>query len=336
MPTETALLRRVPAPNRGCGYPASSLSGRLVGRILRRVMNRLSAAVAALGLAALVGGALQTNAADAPPRVTMIGDSVATSIAYTSDARTILAAGIDLRLELAPCRRVGQESCSYDGVRLLTVTDLVPTLGDALGRTVIVAVGYNDFEPAYAGNIEDALAGLRKAGVTRVLWLTLHEERPAYAAMNGAIHAAATHHPELTVVDWQLYSRSHPDWIQPDGIHLRGDGSVAMATLVHNTLVQLGIAVATQPAGALSVRLTRLHDGVAGQPYSARLTARGGTQPFRWSRVRGTLPRGLRLRSDGRVAGVPRQTGKFTVAVRVTDAQHASATRTVMLYVRSG
>lgn len=299
-------------------------------------MNRLSVMAAALGLAALVGGALQTNAAEAPPRVTMIGDSVATSIAYTSDARAILAAGIDLKLEVAPCRRVGQESCSYDGVRPPTVIDLVLTLGDALGQTVIVAVGYNDFEPAYAGNLEDALAALRKAGVTRVLWLTLHESRPAYASMNDAIQAAAAHHPELTVVDWQVYSRSHPDWVQPDGIHLTGDGAVAMATLVHNTLVQLGIPVATQPADALSVRVSRLRDGVVGQPYSARLSARGGTQPFRWSRVRGTLPGGLRLRSDGRVSGVPRQTGTFTVAVRVTDAQKASATRTVILRVRSG
>ncbi len=294
----------------------------------------MPAAAVALGfIAVLYGGVLQSNAAQ-PPRVTMIGDSVATSLSYTPAASAILTAGIDLRLELAPCRRVGQASCSYDGVRPPTLIDLVPTLGDALGQTVVVAVGYNDFEPAYAGNIEDALTALRKAGVTRVLWLTLHEERPAYAAMNDAIHAAATRHPELTVVDWQVYSRSHPDWFQPDGIHLRTDGAVAMATLVHSTLVGLGIALATQPATALSIVASRLPGGVVGRPYLARLVARGGTGPFRWIRLRGALPRGLRLGADGRINGIPKQSGTFTIVVRVTDAQQAKATRTIPLRVR--
>ena len=297
-------------------------------------MKRLWGTVVALWLVALFGGALQTNAAETPPRVTMIGDSVATSLSYTPAARAILTAGIDLRLELAPCRRVGQASCSYDGVRPPTLIDLVPTLGDALGQTVVVAVGYNDFEPAYAGNIEDALTALRKAGVMRVLWLTLYEERSAYATMNDAIHAAATRHPELTVVDWQVYSRSHPDWFQPDGIHMRTDGAVAMATLVHNALVGLGIPIAAQPATALSIVASRLPRGVVGRPYVARLVARGGTGPFRWTRVRGTLPRGLRLGADGRINGIPKQGGTFAIVVRVTDAQQAKATRTIPLRVR--
>ena len=265
----------------------------------------------------------------------MIGDSVATSLEYTQTARAILAEGVDLRLELAPCRRVSQTSCPYDGARPLTVIDLVPTLGDTLGQTVVVAVGYNDYESAYAGDIEDALAALSKAGATRVLWLTLHEERPSYATMNDAIHAAATRHPELTVVDWQVYSRSHPDWFQPDGIHMRTDGAVAMATLVHNALVELGIPIAIQPATALSIVASRLPGGVVGRPYVARLVARGGTEPFRWTRVRGTLPRGLRLEADGRINGIPKQGGTFAIVVRVTDAQRAKATRTIPLRVRT-
>jgi hypothetical protein len=266
----------------------------------------------------------------------MIGDSVATSLSYTPDARAILAAGIDLHLELAPCRRVGQASCSYLGVRPPTVIDLVPTLGDALGQTVVVAVGYNDFEQAYAGDIDDALAALRKAGVTRVLWLTLHEARPSYVSMNDAIHAAANRHPELTVVDWQLYSRSHPDWFQDDGIHLQAEGAVAMATLVHKTLAALGIPLAVAPAAAtaLSVVTSLLPGGVVGRRYSARVAARGGTPPLRWARARGLLPRGLQLRLDGRISGIPTRSGTFTAQIRVTDARGARATHTITLTVR--
>ena len=267
----------------------------------------------------------------------MIGDSVATSLAYTPDARAILAAGVDLRLELAPCRRVGQASCSYLGVRPPSVIDLVPTLGSALGQTVIIAVGYNDFEPAYAGDIEDALAALHKAGVTHVLWLTLHEARPSYASMNDAIDAAAIHHPELTVVDWQLYSRSHPDWFQDDGIHLQAAGAVAMATLVHNSLVTLGIPLATPPVQTvkgLSIVTSRLPAGVVGRPYVARLVARGGTRPLRWTRARRPLPRGLRLRLDGQISGVPTRSGTFTALISVTDARGARARRMIALTVR--
>ena len=297
-------------------------------------MKRLWATVVALGLAGLLGGALQVHAADAPLRVMMIGDSVAASLDYTDTARAILANGVDLRLEMAPCRRVGQASCFYQGARPLTVIDLVPTLGNALGQTVVVAVGYNDYEAAYPGDIEDALAVLHKAGVTRVLWLTLHEARPAYAAMNDAIHAAGVRHPELTVVEWQVYSRSHPDWFQDDGIHLKKDGADAMATLVHNTLVDLGIAPAATPASKLSIVASPLPVGVVGRPYSAKLVARSSSRPVRWTRVRGALPRGLKLRSDGRIAGVPKQSGTFVVNIRATDSRQATATRIVRLRVR--
>ena len=171
--------------------------------------------------------------------------------------------------------------------------------------------------------------------MTRVLWLTLHEERPSYATMNDAIHAAAVRHPELTVVDWQLYSRSHPDWFQPDGIHLRADGAAAMATLIHNTLVGLGIALPTRPAAALSIVASRLPDGVVGRPYAASLAARGGVSPVRWTKVRGTLPRGLRLGADGRVRGIPQRAGSFSIVVKLTDAQRSSATRRFALRVRN-
>ena len=216
--------------------------------------------------------------------------------------------------------------------------ELVSTLGNALGPTVIIAVGYNDFEPAYAGDIEDALAVLRKAGVTHVLWLTLHEARPSYASMNDAIHAAALRHPELTVVDWQLYSRSHPDWFQDDGIHLQADGAVAMATLIHNTLAALAIPAAATPVQtvkAFSILTSRLTGGVVGRPYSARLVARGGTGPLRWTRVSGLLPRGLQLRLDGRISGVPTDSGTFTAQIRVVDARGTRATHTITLTVRN-
>ncbi len=172
-------------------------------------MRRRRAAACLVAVALLLLGAalVPAPAAAAPalPRLTMIGDSVASAIAYEQTAQATLRRGADVSLQLAPCRRVGQTSCPHNGTTAPNVLQLIPTLGDTLaGSTVIVAVGYNDYQQEYARNIEDALAALRGAGVQRVLWVTLRAERQSYLAMNEMIRDAAARHPELTVVDWNI------------------------------------------------------------------------------------------------------------------------------------
>jgi len=298
----------------------------------------LASCALALSAAALVtpgAPALPATVAP-PPRVTLIGDSIASSIAYVQQARTALGQGIDLQLQVTPCRRLAQESCPYNGVRPPTAIDLIQSLGDALGPTVIVAVGYNDFEDAYAGNIEDTLAALQAAHVTRVIWLTLRAERHSYLDMNDDIQAAAAKHPEVTVADWNTYSRSHPDWFQPDGLHLTSDGSVAFATLLHDTLVDLGIPLqpVAPPPAHITIASSVLRAGRVGSTYAATLVAHGGTKPYRWRWTLGRLPTGVRLLAGGRLAGTPRAAGSFTPLVRVTDANGLSATRRLTLQIR--
>ncbi len=142
---------------------------------------------------------------------------------------------------------------------------------------MVVAVGYNDFENSYAGEIETALADLKAAGVTHVWWLTLRAARHPYLTMNDDIEAAAQKHPELTVVDWNVYSRSHPDWFQSDGLHLLGPGSEAMATLIHQAL--LDAHVAAPPPHITTAALPAAHRAEAvprearGRPAAPRRTA---------------------------------------------------------------
>lgn len=61
----------------------------------------------------------------------MFGDSAATAIAYDPVAKKILGRGVDLRLEVAACRRLGDLSCPYDGERPPNVIDRATTLGSA-------------------------------------------------------------------------------------------------------------------------------------------------------------------------------------------------------------
>lgn len=291
-------------------------------------------------LAAVVA-LLSTGAAARPaqplPRVTVIGDSVASAIGDVPPAVTILGRGIDLQLQLAPCRRLGGESCPYNGTRPPNAIALVNSLGSALGPTVIVAVGYNDHEDEYAADIEDMLAALKQAGVTRVLWTTLKTAYHSYLDMNDMIFAAAAKHPEMTVVDWNVYSIGHPDWFAQDGLHLSYDGAIALSSLLHEALVQLGIPVTPAAApGSKRLRIATfsLPDAVQHRPYSARLVAHGGAAPYRWSHA-GALPAGLALSKGGRITGVPTgKSGIFRLALRVADSSGHSATGRATLRVR--
>lgn len=206
---------------------------------------RRYAVTAVLGCLLLIVAPAPTVAAKKPlPRVTLVSDSVAGSIAFDIGAKAILADGIDLFLEPGEARRLGGDTPA-GGIAPPTALQLIGTLGRSLGRTVIMCVGYNDVSDQYARNMEAALDELRAAGVTHVLWVTLHvsPEHTGNATMNAAIAAAAAQHPEVTVVDWDAFATGHPEWFQPDGTHLRGDAPRAMARLFHASLVKLGIPV---------------------------------------------------------------------------------------------
>jgi hypothetical protein len=284
-------------------------------------------------LLALAGAAAARP--DAAVRVTVFGDSAATAMAYDPTAKRTLGRGIDLRLEVAACRRVGDASCPYDGVRPPNVIDRAGELGAELGPVVVVVVGYNDYEANYAGNIEQALAVFRRVGVQRVLWATLRESRQSYASMNDTIRDAGRRHPEMTVVDWNAVSRYEPGWFQSDGIHLTASGAEGMAELVNGTLVQLGIA--PKPSAPSTKQLViasrALPTGHRGRAYSARLQATGGSVPYRWARVGGVLPPGVRLAVSGRLSGVPVRTGTFTIRARVADRSGSTRARVFSLRI---
>jgi hypothetical protein len=288
-------------------------------------------AVAALALVA----AAQGGSAPAT-RVTVFGDSAATAMAYDPNAKRTLGRGIDLRLEVAACRRVGDASCPYDGVRPPNVIDRATELGSDMGPVVVVIAGYNDYEANYAGNIEDALAAFRKAGVERVLWATLRESRQDYASMNDMIRDAARRHAEMTVLDWNAVSRDNPVWFQPDGIHLTATGAEGMAAMVNDALVDLGVApklAAPSARKLLAISSRGLPAGRRGRAYSVLLEATGGTAPYRWTRVGGTLPPGVRLAATGRLSGVPARAGRFTVRARVADRTGTTRARVFSLRI---
>lgn len=57
-----------------------------------------------------------------------------------------------------------------------------------------------------------------------------------------------------------------------------------------------------------------------GVPYTAKLSAVGGTAPYRWSVLSGSLPSGLSLSRSGHITGTPSTAGVFEADVQVQDA----------------
>jgi len=260
--------------------------------------------------------------------VTLIGDSVADAIPEMAVPAMTVKQGVDLDFEVAPCRRVEGDGCPADGVRPPSVVQLAKSMGSKLGPNVVVSVGYNDFEDRYPQNIEDALDALKAAGVKHVWWLTLRAAHHGYVNMNDNIEAAAAQHPELRVIDWNVYSRSHPDWFQSDGLHLLDEGANEMATLIHKSLLDDGIALKPEEIVTTTLPVAR-----RGKTYAAKLRATLGLAPYRWSLL-ARAPQGLHLEPDGRIIGNPRaKPGVYVLNVRVKDSAASLDVRRLTLRI---
>jgi len=66
--------------------------------------------------------------------------------------------------------------------------------------------------------------------------------------------------------------------------------------------------------------------GIAGQAYSATLSASGGTPPYVWTIAGGQLPSGLALSTSGQISGTPSTAGNFNFGIKVSDQMLASVT----------
>ena len=96
---------------------------------------------------------------------------------------------------------------------------------------------------------------------------------------------------------------------------------------VHGFLAQAAPAVTTPAA---------LPTGTTGSFYSQTLAASGGTAPYTWSTISGSLPLGLTLSSAGAITGTPTSPGTSNFTVRVTDSVGSSTTQAFSLTIATG
>jgi len=115
-----------------------------------------------------------------------------------------------------------------------------------------------------------------------------------------------------------------------DGIHPTDAGNILYANGVKNKSTLLNVA---QPHTALAFYRNTTRDLVQSLPGIYTITATGGTAPYTFALLSGTLPTGLTFSVDGTITGTPGSSGTFPLSARVTDASGSSITQSVTLIV---
>jgi hypothetical protein len=88
------------------------------------------------------------------------------------------------------------------------------------------------------------------------------------------------------------------------------------------------ITIAAAGCPAIVLNPTTLPPGVAQTFYSQQVTASGGTAPYSYLVISGSLPTGLVLNpATGVISGIAQQTGIFNFTIRATDAMGCSGSR---------
>jgi hypothetical protein len=139
------------------------------------------------------------------------------------------------------------------------------------------------------------------------------------------------------VINRNQIGRTSPDSPDSFGMGVKVD-STSSAVVTCNTFTgwitdyEVNGVPAVQP---LCITTTTLPDGTVAVPYSATLTATGGTAPYTWSLVSGSLPPGLAPGAAGVVSGTPTKEGIYDFTAKVTDAHGQSATQPLTLVILS-
>lgn len=149
-----------------------------------------------------------------PGPVTAVGDSIMLDIQPYLEA------------DLPGVRVDGVVSRQFEtGIGVVTADRAAGTLGNVL----IVELGTN-------GTVtpQDVTAMVQAAaGVARVVFVNVNVPRPWAAMDNTVIAAGVAQYPGLAyLADWYTLSSGHPDWFDPDHVHLDPTGAQAMAQLI--------------------------------------------------------------------------------------------------------
>jgi hypothetical protein len=149
-----------------------------------------------------------------PGPVTAVGDSILLDVEpyLQADIPGVRADGV-----------VGRQFAT--GIGVVAADRAAGTLGNVL----VVELGTNG---TVTGQDVDAMMQAA-AGAARVVFVNLNVPRPWEEADNAVLAAGVARYPGLAyLADWYTLSSGHPDWFDPDQVHLDPAGAQALAQLI--------------------------------------------------------------------------------------------------------
>lgn len=273
---------------------------------------------------------------------------------YSGDANYASSSGeVSEHLDEAPAITSADATTFNEGqAGSFTVTATgtpAPTLSESgalpNGVTFDPATGALTGTPSQEGEFHVSFTADNGVGTSATQSFTLTVDAPATitsadeAAFSfnapGSFAVTATGTPAPSIEEWGNL---------PAGVHFNGDELVGtptqMGTFEVTFTADNGIGAGSVQRFKLTVlglhvTTTTLPTVTAGVPYSQKLAAIGGTEPYKWKKTSGSLPRGLKL-TAGVLTGTVKAkfAGRYTFTVSVTDKtkrahQTASATFTL-------
>ena len=183
----------------------------------------------------------------APGRVAIIADSALTGIKTNGELGRLVGTQWDVRMQ--SCRRLVVASCTFNRTTgAPTVVEELESIIRAGGVTgdddvLLVATGHNDWDVRLQDDFVAIMDAARRAGFEKVAW-TLYRDHfdpnlpvlsrqlfARYGRMNTILRAEADsgRWPHLVLLEYGAFTRDHPEWFIPDGIHLTKAGAIALA-----------------------------------------------------------------------------------------------------------
>ncbi len=165
----------------------------------------------------------------------------------------------------------------------------------------------------------------------------------SYTTGNGTATAGSDYTPASGTLQWLDGDDTSKTFTVPIIADLaREMDETVIITLSNVNGATLGDAVATltvtndDPAFTLTASNGGSSiSGTQGVVLTTILSASGGTEPYTWVIVAGSLPNGVSLQSNGTFGGIPTNTGNFTITAQATDANGNSDTQTFTIAINS-
>ena len=114
-------------------------------------------------------------------------------------------------------------------------------------------------------------------------------------------------------------------------------GGPATITATSNVANIVGATAKVSVVSGVAITTATLPAGIVGVPYSAAVTATGGTTPYTFSAT--GLPGGLSISAAGQITGTPTTAGVITPTITVTDSTnptHLSASVNIAIAINPG